>query len=710
MSENKLSWHVISGPELSKGDRALLKKFDVQTFTPSFPNDDERESLEDDIIPRILDHSGDVRTFIVLVAEKDTVLAGEVFDWYPQTGDLEIIYIAVNPDSRRGGLGSILLKEGMARVVKRIGEEDGIVRRVFFETENPEKPQQSGSLVMSLPDRLRFFGRHGGAVLLDCYYQPPLSEGKGWADNMMLCTLPIYIWNEDETEVEEPELETFVPTDEVMEFLTAFYNGLDGADETEEGKAHLQTMKQALYGGAGEGNAALKRIESFSFRFPYATVSTHYFIKPTKKTGLDTETEDAVFNSYECDLMQYGLQEYNLRPVVTHHYKLLKNVSLCLPREYQYDSEGSRFFVRNWDDEVLHADISFNWSFHRKFNRFLATVVLSPSEDACFTEKDILKIIALFGFGSKQENFKPLTPMKIQTEAGGPFEECSFEQLVSKVFSLEEEPVKTCTGITEIDLQDMKGEKEFASFDEFKEDVLSDGPSESVWNKTLCGVFLGIFDYMRMNMGEIADTVEPFQIRDSYFTQVCRGNLVQIKYNTSDERIDKILTSAYLIIPSVVLAFNEEVLRENNKVLVALEDCKGRKKNGRRILTDFDRYSYMSGEIKGIEKSLADNYIQDLFHYVSEQLIIRNGNSQRGLAKSLRKLQEGIKLQQGRADEYKERSASSIDTLQNIILLMLAILEVATIKSIDEVSVFARYTMGLALLIGLFLFFRKRKS
>lgn len=712
MVERNHVWRVIDGPELEAVDLTLLKRFEKEVFIPSFPNDDERESFEEDIIPRIQDHDGDVRTFVVLLmirqGDQDQVMAGEICDWYPATSDLEVIYVAVNSKTRRGGYGSLILQEGTARIVRRI-EEEGDVRRVFFETENPDREQPSGTHVMRLPDRLRFFGKNGGAVLLDKYYQPPLSDGKGWADNMMLCTLPVFRLNADGTRVDDQELETYVPKSEVMEFLCAFYHGLDGADRTEEGIARLKLMEESLFKGAGEENAVLKRIESSFFRLPYATVTSHFFIEPEDETGLDVSREDSVFNSYECDLMQYGAQEYDLRPVVTHHYKLLRNRELILPREYKYDSEGRRFFVRRWDDRFPQADISFNWSYHRKYQKYLATVVVTPSEGSYFTELDVLKMIALFGFGSKQENFKPLDPMQVQLEEGGAMLEMSFEELIRSVFHLKKLPVRTCTGITEIDLLDMEGEKDFDTFQAFTDDILSDGPRESIWNKTLCGLFLGIFDYLRMNQGEIADTVEPFQIRESYFMQVCRGNLIQIRFNASDERIDKILTSAYLIIPSAVLAFNERVLKDNFTILSALEHSERRIQGGKRAFSDFDRYTYLSGEVKKIETSLADNYIQDLFHYVSEQLIMQNGSSQRGLTKSLKKLQEGLALQKNRAEEFRDRYTSSIDTIQNVILLMLAILQVATIKSTDEVSVFAWFAMVMTVIVGSYLFFRKRR-
>ena len=709
---DRLHLHLVSGPVLSSRDRLLFSTFEKEIYLPSFPDDDERESVAEDILPRIADHSGKVRTFAVFLVddtekEAPRVVAGEICDWYPSCHDLEIIYVAVNPDIRRGGAGTRILQEGTARIVGAIEKEKGErVRRIYFETENPDKPQEEDKFVMKLQDRVRFFGKNGGAVILEDYYQPPLSSGKGWADNMMLCTLPVFRLDSDGT-LPEPELETEVPKEELFEFLRCFYEGLDNADRTPEGKAFLQKMRMS---SDGNESVAAMRIEAYAFQIPYAAVTSHLLIDPTPESPLDFSQEDPVFNSYECDLMQYGLQEYGKRPVVTHHYCLLKNVDLHLPARYQYKSEGKCFVVRQWDGRDLQVDVSFNWSYHRKFKRYMVTMVLSPSEGHSFTELDILKIVALSGFGSKQEGFKALEPVRVAYEwEDGLQEAFSFEEFVQSVFRLKERPVMTQTGITDFDLLDMKGEKDFDSFSQMKKQVLCQGPRESVWNKTLCGIILGIFDFMRMNEGEIADTVAPFQVRDTYFTQVCRGNLIQVKFNASDERIDTILTSAYLIIPSVILAFNEEVLRVNADNLAALEKADGRIQGGKRTISDFARFSYLSGEVKKLEASLSDDYIRDIFHYESEQQLMRNGNAQRGLSKSLKRLQEGIDLQRSQSLEYKDKYTSSVDTIQNIILLMLAILQVATIKSMDEISTLGWVSLSLALLAGLFFFFRKRR-
>lgn len=715
--------HLIA-PDLNTQELEWLRSFDERIFRPAFPNEDERESLFDDILPRLGSLSEVPHSYLILAVRDMEVLGGLICDWYASCHSLEIIYIAISSGDRNKGMGSKLLKEGTAKIVQAIEKGSDRVKRIYFETENPGKPQNERHFVMELKNRLRFFGKHGGCVLLENYYQPPLSETKNWADNMMLCTLPVFRYDKQgELECYEPE--TVISEEEVMDFLQAFYAGLFDNDKTDVGKGYLQRMRDSLLRNEA-GAVVPMRIEYYSFLLPYAAVSSHFFIKPQDKF-LDPDSEDRVFNSYECDLMQYGFQEYPERPMVTHHLALLRQVVMHLPDNYTYESEGNRYRVRRYCGQDLSVNISFNWSYHRKFEKYLATVVFTPSGGCAFSELDILKIIALTGFGSKQENFKALDPWLFAKDDKTKMEGIpeadvrmdSFEDLLMSVYHLTEPPVKAGTGITEIDFWDMEGEG-FEGFSKLEEsewrkrmkqlmdNTVSQTPSESVFNKMLCGLFLGIFDFSRMNQGEIADTINPFLPGGDYFTQVCRGNLIQVKWDTTDERIGKILTSAYLIIPSAVLAMNERVLKDNYEALEKMSETDRKGWLKKVFMSDYDKYSELSGKIKQVETSLSSCYIRDVFQYISEQMIIKHGSSQRGLSKSLRKLQEAIDFQKSRADEFRNRYTSSIDTLQNIILLVLAILQVATIKSADEVSGFAWVAIVASLLIGAFLFFRKR--
>lgn len=698
---------IITGPALTDEERSLLSIFNTTTYIPAFPNDDERESLETDIIPRIKNHEGSIRTFIILLIKNDgKVSAGLIADWYPECRDLELIYIAVNPSERKNGIGSRILQEGTARVVSFI-EKDGVsVRRVYFETENPNESQLHSDEEMDPKGRIRFFGRNYGSLIVEDYYQPPLSEGKNWADNMVLCTLPVFRFDTEENEVAIPEAESSVPESELFEFLTSFYRELDNANQTPEGKEHLEMMRNSIRNSKtwNDGSIKLQRIESNSYQLKYATIASHFFIDPDPNF-LEADSKDHIFNSYECDLMKYGLQDYEKRPIVTHHFKLLEGVLLRLPREYQYESEGRFFFYKKWDNEPVKVDISFNWSYHRAFEKYLATIVISPSGDSYFTEIDILKIISLLGFGSKQESAIMCEPLLISLSGNKQgLIEMTFAQLVQTVFKLNTLPILTETGITDIDLQGTN-----IDFQGLVKGINSRELPETTWNKTLCGLILGIFDFLRMNEGEITDTLKPIIIGESYLLQICRGNLVFLRSDTSDERIDKILISAYLIIPSAVLAFNELVITQNMELLRSLKDVNYRIKKRRIFVTDFDRYSFLANDVKKIETSLDESYIRDIFQYESEQRIIQFGSVERGLSDSYIKLKDSIVIQKNRSAEYLDKYTGRIDTLQNIILLMLAILQVATIKSIKDITMVAWIMLSFALIIGAIVYIKKGK-
>ena len=200
------------------------------------------------LIERVTTVSGDgiVRSYVVLsLDETGHVVAGEIFDWYPSTADLMIIYLAVKRDERRKNVGSMMLKVGTADVIALIEQRyRKHVRMVYFETEDPSKVQPSGSFVIPLDDRIAFFKANDARVLLHDYFQPPLSKEKDWAWNLMLCVLPVFRRGE-EGKMDSTPL-TLPSKAEAMEFLTAFYRSLDGSDLTDTGKTHLKQMERAL--------------------------------------------------------------------------------------------------------------------------------------------------------------------------------------------------------------------------------------------------------------------------------------------------------------------------------------------------------------------------------------------------------------------------------------------------------------------------------
>ena len=148
-----------------------------------------------------------------------------------------------------------------------------------------------------------------------------------------------------------------------------------------------------------------------------------------------------------------------------------------------------------------------------------------------------------------------------------------------------------------------------------------------------CGLILGIFDFMRMNSAEISDTIKPIAVRRDSFIVLCRGHLMKVKFDESTEdQTANILVSPYLLIPSAVLSFNELVLDCNEEIV-------GRPISDR---TYYRRSMLLSGRIREVMSSLNTEYLQDIFHYSSEQEIMVEGTQQRGLGRRYEQLEHRL--------------------------------------------------------------------
>lgn len=722
---------LVHGPELSEREKRLLADFDTNIYDVSFTDPAEKESIKDDIIPRIgTAFFNQPSSLIALLlsgkGKSEKVAAGLVCDWYEETCDLELIYIAVRPDTRQSGAGTRILREGLAAITDYLEGLSGAegssnsVKHIYFETEHPLKVKADS--VMPPYGRLDFFAKNGGAIIMEKHYmQPPLSKDKEWAANLMLCCLPVFRFNKSEPDSEgnftiAEEVQSEIPLKDIESFLTAFYKGLGANDDV--AVRHLQNMFAILKKGTNPKGMFLPYfLEPKFYRFPYATISAHY-VAESSPNALSVEP-DPIFNSYESDLMRYGLQDGGKRPIVTRHIKFIKEAAITFPDKYSYRSEGKEFHVTCPGIKPLKVSISLNETTHlnlrklndeaqkrknkhRKSPESVFTLSISPVEGTGFTERDIIKLIALTGFGSKQENFRPEGNLTIKC-AGTQYN--SFVSLASGLSSCH--LVSSSTGICDIDLLDMTGPG-FTGWKDFTDDILSASPTESRLNKTVCGIILGIFDFKRMNSGEIADTVEPFLVRGNYFNQIWRGNLVQIKYNTSDERVDDILTSAYLTIPSAVLALNEALLKDVEDKMH--EAAKAAKKNKFAELLDlsFSSSLKLTKSAGDIWQHLYTNYIGDIFQYRSEHELISHGIEQRGLQSGYERISEDIADMRSDAALEKEKYNGHIGILLNTLIAILTALQVSQIHSFCEISLFSRITIVLVLIVAVAIYFARK--
>lgn len=690
-----MEFHLIDRLHFTAKEESLLDEFGRTIFVQAFPDPDEREPFEN-IKTRVrgVQNSNEPATIGMIATEGGNVVGGIVYDWYDNCKSLEIIYVAVDSKFRRNGLGRALTLDCTRTVVDLCSDGGKDKVRVYFETENPFAVQDEGSSPINPVGRLRFFEGCGALRIPIPYVQPPLDPSKGWASNMFLMVLPQFSGNEES-----------IPSDEICQFLKAFYDGLGAADEPE-----LQTLLDSVNEvSESNGDVLLDRLSEHSyFQIYRASVVAHYIPKEDGALTLHPDATCPVFNSYESDLMNYRHQKKENRPFSTHHHSLIEDVCITFPPFYSYTSEGHSFY-RITGRTTVKADISVNYSFSKASDKVIAHVVLSPSEGSFFTEMDLIKIITLFGSNQEEPEFLGDISITVGEEKFNGFSDLLNHVLGSGTFS------GTHTGISEIELsgaKDSEGRILFNNFSEFRDQVLSgEGPEESDWNKALCGIILGIFDFERMNSPEIFDTVQPIVERGNTFQVLCRGHLCKLCYESDDqyERVENILISPYILIPSVALAYNEYVMQKNASAIKQMESGSDSDSSFHRMIswTISEKIFHFDKALDRTKESLSTEYLKEIFQYPSEQEILEYGQKQRGLDSMHSDLENLISLKENQLEDMKSKYAGSIDTIQNILLMILAIMQVYTAVNAYEEAFFT--ISGITLIIGLLILIRKRR-
>ncbi len=662
-------------------DGGLLEGF-RRIYMEAFPDIDEREPYEN-IQRRISSSDSLPGTVACMLTDGGKVVGGLLSDFYvfedSSSFDIEAIYIAVDSDFRRAGYGRKLLTEGIELSVSRLEALTGKkLRNIYFETENPFKVKKKSFDPIS---RLRFFSSLGAMRVPIDYRQPPLDAASGWADNLFLMVLP--------HPGKEPE--KVLDKEELKEFLTAFYRGLSVSDASFYEAFRKDIDRVAEVATAKNRVVRLDSLtEMPSFLIDDVSVLSHYRMRGCRfkdEDGSDLKS-CPVFESYECDLMDYAHQERGRRPFRTYHIKSYKGVMLGLPKFYSFTSEGHTFYRLSKVDSV-EVDLSLNCSSRGRDidenGRYIVSLSVRPSEGTSFDELTLIKLVTLFG--SRQENYfaypdnrftdlcvsldgeeRPLTVFEF---IGRYMADCG-ESLIGT-------PQFECcrTGTTELELSSVRragdGNGIFADYDEFYKALVSASPAESVWNKTLCGILLGIFDFDRMNSAEIFDTIKPFVERKASFVLLCRGHLMKVCFEQSKERVENIFISPYLMIPGIALAYNEMVLDNCEAVLSSV-----RADDSGRSFRFYEKIKRDTSVLQRVRHSLAVQYIPNCFNYSSEQEIFSTGERNRGLQVRLDRLKKNIDMVQNEINQRKSRYSIFIDTIQNCILVILAILQVYT--------------------------------
>lgn len=207
-------------------------------------------------------------------------------------------------------------------------------------------------------------------------------------------------------------------------------------------------------------------------------------------------------------------------------------------------------------------------------------------------------------------------------------------------------------------------------------DLETDNPEvESVF-KALCGVTLGIFDFSRMGIEEISDTLSPLEksITPTSFLTVNRGVLTS--YAFGDDVFNSchktLGINPYLMIPSAVLAHNDFVSRDAERRLNRAWELSSE--------SSIERVSM--GEIieerNYIDDLINDDVLPNVFQYPTEQELYSYGMKHRGITERIDEVRAKL-IQLDKLIEQKQihKNQKSEKTIQ-LILTFLSLLQIAS--------------------------------
>lgn len=605
-----------------------LQIFDQNIFIPAFPDPNERESLADDIIPRMTDSVKDgPRTYCILALDDidGHVIGGLIADWYGDCESLEIIYIAVSQDERRKGIGRSLLDFSINRIKETVHKEDRSIKHIFIEVDIPEQKHADtlSDEVIDSVERISVWEKWGAKRIPINYTQPSLCVGKTPVSHMMLMRLA----------VSDDDRNNTILSEDLKNFLEAFYKGLHS-----ENNGSLTKMIEDIDMISRDGWITLEDLtESPRSYISDAVITSHYLIKD--KIGINLPETCIDFNSYECDLMNYVNQKN--RPFKTKFVRLLTDIPLVMPSFYKYTSEGVTHYYKTQAKKLL-ADISVSISCPPDMDNVnpIAHLSVRPSSDSSFSELDIIRLIT--PFGSRQENYIP--DSDIYFEIKGKL--MNREQLLMSLLEIREEGkiVNIEEGASQFDINSIRPYDGQPKFDKelFLKSMVSGDIKADLFSKIICGLILGIFDYDRMNCAEVEDTFRPVVKSNNSAIILSRGHIFKIEdMDEDDSKALKIVSiSPYLLIPSTALAFNG----------IALAECE-------TLITDIlnNRFRLnITKVIQQCETVLDLKYLENIFQYQSEQDIVNEGRKQRSMNDRFMKLTHRIDLLKKRAQKSSD--------------------------------------------------------
>lgn len=648
---------IISDKETYNENVTIVEKFNA-LYVSNFPDPDEREDF-DIIISRIVENSyfTDPKTFLILCDE-----GGMVVEFYYSCKSVLLTYIVVNKAYRGKGIAKMLLTDGIEQISKLIQENAHVnINAIFFESNNPKLTDfDSFDPVI----RLQIFKSLGAKYIDIPYVQPSLGTGKEKVKNLFLFTLPL----PDRSLI-------YLETQIIRNFLKSFYIELGTA--IPEKDTDFREMISAIDSLDKDGLIYLSEVPTFyipRLSFKNVAISFH---RPCI-ASVNSDIECNFIKSYELDLFSYLNQER-----IPFTSKCLRPydpavVEIELSNNIVFTSEGRR--------EILCSkNETFKALVYPVFTRFksgegVATLTLRPFES--FSEIELIYLTSIFGSKQEQSNLRD----NIRIISNG--HAYSLDEFYSFLFSEYAEfdgNYKNLTGSVDIDISDISVDKpEIITESLFKlfQGIELDDP-ESIFGlqeeynlnpeveyllNVLCGVVLGIFDFNRMGIDEVLDTLIPINassnsfmlVNRGCFAEICQGGLFQ------EEIIHFIGISPYLIIPNILLTHTEYCWYNAKKVLEMPFDSVEQNINALE-----DSISSSIEYMNRVEK--------DVFQYPSEKVLFETGSKQRNLDLVAKITMDTLSKSRTALSKLLNRRKDKYDTFVSVILIIISVFQVESI-------------------------------
>ncbi len=158
--------------------RDLVFAFEQDLRIPSFPKENEREPLKN-ILERVCNpnsrpHSG----FLISKDKEDgTICGGAIYDYYPEAGAIEIIYLVVDEKKRKRGIATSLINQCTSLYPD--------IKDVYVEVDNPSLVEDNMS-VINPRTRIAIYNKLGFQSVPISYVQWPLDEGFDYERGLIL--------------------------------------------------------------------------------------------------------------------------------------------------------------------------------------------------------------------------------------------------------------------------------------------------------------------------------------------------------------------------------------------------------------------------------------------------------------------------------------------------------------------------------------------